>query len=146
MLSWIWFFYSCLPVIFLIFWLYTILMGWMVYADNCERLSRYEAFSFSIACLFWLIVIFAFSPPFSPKIGVVVCLFNRKNPVVMWVVQAVHGGLLLPSGCGARLPPSPAPVIPPHPLRPRARGSAGKFPPTTPGQLLALVSVMSISQ
>lgn len=55
----------------------------------------------------------------------------------MRAVPAVHGLHRLPSAHGGRLLLSQAPVIPPRPLRLRARGSAGAFLPTAQGQLLA---------
>ena len=104
-----------------------------------EELSWYLTSSFFfIACLIWLFVILAF---FLSQM-LVWCLFSRRSPVVMWAIQAAPGWLLLQSEHGGKLPLSPAPVIPPHPLKPRARGSAGTFPPTVPGQLLAFFSLI----
>lgn len=117
-----WAVWSCLLVIPLIFWFYTMI-------DRVNCLCKYlQKGCHGICHLFF------------PLLACTDCLFNRRNPVVMWAVPAALGWLHLPSGRGGRQPLSPAPVIPPHPLKLRARGSAGTFPPTAPGQLLAFGS------
>lgn len=69
----------------------------------------------------------------------VVRFLNRRNPAVMRAVPAVHAWHPLPNESGGRGPRSQALVTRPRPLRQRARGSAGAFPPTAPGQLFSWV-------
>lgn len=112
------------------------LMGWIFYADGCKRLSR--SLFLLLACSDCLSSLRSLR---LPLLMFVVCPLNRRSPVVMWAVPAARGWLPLLSGRAGRRPPSPAPVIPPRPLRLKARGSAGAFPPTAPGQWLASVSL-----
>lgn len=135
--------WSCLLVICLIFWLCKMIdreiFLMQILMKSCHPhvllLARSDCLYFSDSL-------------FLPLLNWCnVCLFNRRSPVVMWAVPAARGWLPLPSGRGGRPPPSLAPVIPRHPLRLRARGSAGIFPPTAPGQPLVFVSlIISISE
>lgn len=64
------------------------------------------------------------------------------NTAVMQAVPAAHEWHPPPNGHEGRLPPSQAQVTLRHLLRQRAKGSAGAFPPTAPGQLFVFVLLL----
>lgn len=78
----------------------------------------------------------------SPVFAVILFLsLDRRSPAAMWTVRVARGWVPPPSGHAGRPSLSPAPVIPPHLLRPRVRESPGAFPPTAPGLTWMIIGV-----